>query len=52
MIKKHFPIYLQCLWHWWCTLKCEYLCELSKNFEMEVFGLSGTGEKMIREKHT
>ncbi len=43
-MKKPYIIhnYQRCLWHWWCTLSCEYLQEFRKKFEMLVKGYTIT----------
>ena len=35
----------------WCTLSCEYLCEVLKKFETAIMGYSGACRKLVQEKN-
>ncbi len=41
----------RCRWHRWCNLTCEYLCEFSKKFEMNLMLFPGAWGKVIHEKN-
>ncbi len=51
LLLKIFSICHLCQQHRWCTLRCEYLREMSKKFETALMMYSGAWGKQIHEKN-